>query len=108
MQSATLSRRDLLGIGITGFGLAGLSRITRAADSEFPPVRVIIRGPKFHWFGNYGKFAAPQPYRGEFRCDTHPRHSRDGKLVVIDAPESGSGRQLHLLDISSIVALKPS
>jgi hypothetical protein len=50
-----------------------------------------------------GKFAAPQPYRGEFRCDTHPRHSRDGKLIVIDAPQVGSGRQLHLIDVGKIV-----
>ena len=32
-----------------------------------------------------GKFAAPKPYRGEFRCETHPRHSRNGKMIVIDA-----------------------
>ena len=50
-----------------------------------------------------GKFAAPEPYRGEFRCDTHPRHSRDGKMVVIDAPQAGSGRQLHFIDIRGIV-----
>jgi hypothetical protein len=50
-----------------------------------------------------GHFRAPPQYSGEWRCDTHPRHSRDGKLVVIDAPEASSGRQLHLIDISGIV-----
>jgi hypothetical protein len=50
-----------------------------------------------------GMFAAPEPYRREFRCDTHPRHSRDGKTIVIDAPQAGSGRQLHLIDIRGIV-----
>lgn len=50
-----------------------------------------------------GRFAAPPQYSGEWRCDTHPRFSRDGKLVVIDAPEPDSGRQLHLIDIGGIV-----
>ncbi|MEX0614214.1 MAG: hypothetical protein WD229_18990 [Pirellulales bacterium] len=49
-----------------------------------------------------GHFRAPAEYVGEWRCDTHPRHSRNGKMVVIDAPEAGSGRQLHLIDISQI------
>jgi hypothetical protein len=50
-----------------------------------------------------GHFPAPAQYTGEWRCDTHPRHSRDGKVVVIDAPEASGGRQLHLMDISGIV-----
>jgi hypothetical protein len=51
-----------------------------------------------------GHFPAPPQYSGEWRCDTHPRHSRDGKMVVIDAPEPSGGRQLHLIDISKIVS----
>lgn len=47
-----------------------------------------------------GAFHAPKPYRGEWRCDTHPRSSRDGTKVVIDSPHRGPGRQLHLIDIS--------
>ena len=50
-----------------------------------------------------GHFRAPPQYTGEWRCDTHPRHSRDGRLVVVDAPDAASGRQLHLIDISGIV-----
>jgi len=50
-----------------------------------------------------GHFATPAQYAGEWRCDTHPRFSPDGKWVVIDSPHSGQGRQLHLIDIGSIV-----
>ena len=50
-----------------------------------------------------GHFAQPKEYRGEWRCDTHPRFSPDGKLVCIDSPHTGEGRQLHLIDISGIV-----
>ena len=46
---------------------------------------------------------SPENYTGEWRCDTHPRHSRDGKLVCFDSPHGGEGRQLHLVDISAIV-----
>lgn len=49
-----------------------------------------------------GDFFAPDDYRGEWRCDTHPRSSNDGKMVCIDCPTSSGGRQLVLMDISEI------
>jgi hypothetical protein len=49
-----------------------------------------------------GHFLSPREYAGEWRCDTHPRFSPDGRKVVIDSPHEG-GRQLHLIDISGIV-----
>ncbi len=49
-----------------------------------------------------GHFPSPPEYTGEFRCDLHPRFSPDGHKVVIDAPHEG-GRQLHLIDVSTIV-----
>ncbi len=50
-----------------------------------------------------GRFPLPAAYRGEWRCDLHPRVSRDGKLVVIDSPHGGKGRQQYLIDISRIL-----
>lgn len=50
-----------------------------------------------------GHFHEPKEYTGEWRCDTHPRSSPDGKKVVIDSTHGGKGRQLYLLDISEIV-----
>lgn len=49
-----------------------------------------------------GHFHSPQEYTGEWRVDTHPRLSRDGRMVVIDSPHT-DGRQLHLIDVSGIV-----
>ncbi len=49
-----------------------------------------------------GRFRSPPEYTGEWRCDTHPRNSNDGRTVAIDSPHSG-GRQVHLIDISEIV-----
>jgi hypothetical protein len=54
-----------------------------------------------------GQFHLPKIYSGEWRVDTHPRQSRDGRLVCIDAPVQGEGRQLHLLDIGDILDNEP-
>jgi len=53
-----------------------------------------------------GRFHSPRVYTGEWRCDTHPRSSNDGKLVTIDTPHPGQGRQLQLLDVSRIVGME--
>lgn len=50
-----------------------------------------------------GRFKSPTVYSGEWRCDTHPRCSNDGRTVAIDSPHTGEGRQVHLIDISGIV-----
>lgn len=49
-----------------------------------------------------GHFPSPPAYRGEWRCDTHPRASDDGTLVAIDSPHDG-GRQVYLLDIKKVI-----
>jgi hypothetical protein len=53
-----------------------------------------------------GHFHLPQAYTGEWRVDTHPRLSRDGKLVCIDAVKPGEGRQLCLIDIGGLTRSK--
>lgn len=50
-----------------------------------------------------GNFLSPKEYTGEWRCDLHPRASRDGKLVAIDSTHEGNGRQQYVIDISGIV-----
>ena len=45
----------------------------------------------------------PPEYKGEWRIDTHPRFSPDGRSVVIDAAFEGRGRQMYLLDIGTLV-----
>jgi hypothetical protein len=50
-----------------------------------------------------GHFHSPPAYTGQWRVDTHPRFSPDGRYVSIDSPHEDEGRQLHLIDISGIV-----
>lgn len=47
-------------------------------------------------------FYLPVEYKGEWRCDTHPRSTPDGKSIIVDSPNY-NGRQLYLLDISKII-----
>ena len=51
-----------------------------------------------------GEFHLPPKYTGEWRCDTHPRCSRDGTRIIIDSPHGGDGRQLWLIDVSAIIS----
>lgn len=50
-----------------------------------------------------GRFALPKAYQGEWRCDTHPRLSRNGKWAIIDSPHAGNGRQQYIIDIAPIL-----
>ncbi|MCR4414428.1 MAG: twin-arginine translocation signal domain-containing protein [Thermoguttaceae bacterium] len=49
-----------------------------------------------------GHFQSPREYTGEWRCDLHPRLSRDGRFVTIDSPHWG-GRQIYLVDLHAII-----
>jgi len=46
-----------------------------------------------------GAFRSPPEYRGDWRCDTHPRLTPDGRRVCFDSPHAGNGRQMYLLDL---------
>ncbi len=50
-----------------------------------------------------GRFLSPREYAGEWRCDLHPRASRDGRLVAIDSTHEGQGRQQYVIDIGALV-----
>lgn len=49
-----------------------------------------------------GRFYLSRDFKGQTRCDLHPRWSRDGKYVCIDSLHSGK-RQMYLLDVSEVV-----
>ena len=46
---------------------------------------------------------SPNDYMGEWRCDTHPRSSPDGKKVIVDSPHGLNGRQQYLIDLEKIL-----
>jgi len=46
-----------------------------------------------------GQFHQPPQFTGEWRCDLHPRWSRDGSQVCIDSTHDGS-RQVYIVDLN--------
>lgn len=50
-----------------------------------------------------GQFHAPGMYKGEWRCDLHPKASPGGKWVIFDSTHEGDGRQMYRVDISDII-----
>ena len=54
---------------------------------QHPHLYDVVRGVKHP----LGHFRSPPEYTGEWRCDTHPRFSPDGRSVVIDSPHGGNG-----------------
>ena len=49
-----------------------------------------------------GKFHEPIKYKGEWRCDLHPRTSQDGQVVFFDSTHGGNGRQIYMVRIGEI------
>ena len=48
-----------------------------------------------------GSLVAPKEYAGEWRADTHPRSSPDGRSVVVDSAHRG-GRQMYLFEVNGL------
>jgi DNA-binding protein VF530 len=50
---------------------------------------------------NIDSYYLPDEYAGEWRCDLHPRFSRDGTHLSIDSAHDASGRQMYLIEIAA-------
>jgi len=49
-----------------------------------------------------GRFYSPPAVTGPFRCDLHPRWSRDGRKVCFDSVHEGD-RQMYWVDVGEVV-----
>ncbi|MCA9015421.1 MAG: hypothetical protein KDA77_08840, partial [Planctomycetaceae bacterium] len=55
MEHLQFSRREFLAQTLCGVGAAAVAGTAFAAEAKFPPLRVITKGPRHHWFGYYDK-----------------------------------------------------
>jgi len=51
-----------------------------------------------------GRFHEPPQFKGEWRCDLHPRSSQDGTKVIFDSTHENNQRQMYMIDVSDIVS----
>jgi Tol biopolymer transport system component len=51
-----------------------------------------------------GRFFEPPHFKGEWRCDLHPRSSQDGTKVIFDSTHENNQRQMYMVDVSEIVS----
>lgn len=51
-----------------------------------------------------GRFYEPPVFRGEWRCDLHPRCNQQGTAVFFDSTHRGGKRQMYKIDIADIVS----
>lgn len=49
-----------------------------------------------------GQFDQPEPFRGDIRCDLHPRWRPDGTAVTFDSIHESS-RQVYIADVADLV-----
>ncbi len=50
-----------------------------------------------------GKFHEPEIFKGEWRCDLHPRCDQQGKRVFFDSTHLGNKRQMYMVDITHLL-----
>ena len=50
-----------------------------------------------------GGYHEPAMFRGEYRCDLHPRSDPQGQRVFFDSTHKGGKRQMYMIDIRSVV-----
>ena len=55
-----------------------------------------------------GNFHEPISFKGEWRCDLHPRCTPDGKYVIFDSTHEGNQRQMYMVKIEDIISSVPA
>ncbi|MFW6289833.1 MAG: hypothetical protein ACOC0R_02605 [Mariniphaga sp.] len=50
-----------------------------------------------------GEFFEPKVFKGEWRCDLHPRCDQQGNRVFFDSTHNDGRRQMYMIDIEKIV-----
>jgi len=75
----------------------GTGKSTPVAETRAFNLR---QGTMLNWI-DVGSFRHPGHIRGDWRCDLHPRWSRDGRLITFDSVHEGS-RQIYVADVSDL------
>ncbi len=53
-----------------------------------------------------GEFHEPAMFRGEYRCDLHPRADQQGHWVFFDSTHKSGKRQMYMIDIRPVLSAR--
>ena len=109
-RSSRIIGRAIAAVSTDGAAAMGLSY---SPDGQWIACDTAPRGPDhssevmlYEVTGNrkvsLGFYRSEEIFRGEIRCDLHPRWTPDGRGLTIDAVPEGD-RQIHLIDVSDVV-----
>jgi len=76
--------------------------MTDESDPEAKGRRVVLIRLSDEMRFDIGSFYSLPHLKGDVRCDLHPRWSRTGRQVCIDAAHEGT-RQIYVIDVSALV-----
>ncbi|MDA1044958.1 MAG: hypothetical protein O3C57_07015, partial [Verrucomicrobia bacterium] len=90
----------LLEDGHPSFSPNGEFLLTDTYPDDCLDRHLLLFHPKQNRLDELGRFYEPLNYRGEKRCDLHPRWSSSGRYVCVDSVYSGR-RKMCVLDLGS-------
>ena len=79
-----------------------LTQLTDTYPGRQAPEQILmLYQPSTGQLVELGRYLPDAKYQGDYRCDLHPRWSRDGRSICFDSCHDGS-RQMYLIDVSSV------
>lgn len=99
------SAREVIGEGVLvrdghpTFSPDGRRLLTDSYPDEYGEQHLLLYHLEDQDLERLGAFFRPLRYRGELRCDLHPRWSRSGRFVCFDSAHREGKRALHVLEL---------
>jgi len=87
----------LVNDGHPSYGVDGSTMLTDTYPDSYGEQHLMLYHPD-HGIRDLGRYFAPSRFRGEWRCDLHPRWDHSGRRIAFDSTHEG-WRALYVLDL---------
>jgi Tol biopolymer transport system component len=92
---------DIYGDGHPSFSPSGRWLLTDTYPNRSRMQSLLLFDTYEKEIHNLGSFLSPLKFKGEYRCDLHPRWSPDGSQISIDSSHSGN-RKNYIINVEGI------
>jgi len=99
--------REVVGKGVLdqdghpSYSPHGALLLTDTYHDKYRDQHLLIYDPQSEKLYSLGSYYGPTEFRGDVRCDLHPRWSPSGRYICIDTPHNGR-RAMYVLDINDL------